>query len=139
MTFPIQECIKIKPNGIKCGSPALRGGRLCYYHQADRKRIAKTIQAARVRKRAYIAPPTPHMLQQIEFKSLNSYEDIQIALNAIMQSLWSGLIDNHTASTLLNVIRMKQSISESTQTAAANTPAPTVELDSLLNTPLAEH
>jgi hypothetical protein len=42
----VQECGYIKPDGAKCGSPALRGKSHCYYHDPAR---ASTRRAARAR------------------------------------------------------------------------------------------
>ena len=40
----IPECNYYKPDGVRCGSPALRGKRLCYHH--NRLRTArKTLPA----------------------------------------------------------------------------------------------
>ena len=34
----IPQCHFIKPDGVRCGSPALRGKRLCYFHARRRPR-----------------------------------------------------------------------------------------------------
>jgi hypothetical protein len=34
----IPICEHIKDNGIRCGTPALRGRKLCYYHDRDYRR-----------------------------------------------------------------------------------------------------
>ena len=42
----VQECVYIKTDGAKCGSPALRGNSHCYYHNPAR---ASARRAARAR------------------------------------------------------------------------------------------
>jgi hypothetical protein len=36
-TVIIPQCHHVKPDGIRCGSPALRGRPLCYFHARPRK------------------------------------------------------------------------------------------------------
>ncbi len=38
---PYAICEHIKPGGKRCGSPALKGGNLCFYHTDIRRRVPK--------------------------------------------------------------------------------------------------
>ena len=42
---PYPTCAHIREDGSLCGSPALRGNRLCYYHQRDLYRLRNLRQA----------------------------------------------------------------------------------------------
>ncbi|MGH9492396.1 MAG: hypothetical protein ACRD2K_02750 [Terriglobales bacterium] len=39
----IPECHWVKKNGVRCGSPALRGKSLCYFHARRPKRRPKRV------------------------------------------------------------------------------------------------
>ena len=42
-TCQIPLCQQIKKNGVRCGSPALRGKRLCYFHGRAPRRKPKRV------------------------------------------------------------------------------------------------
>ena len=39
----IPQCQSLKKDGVRCGSPALRGKRLCYFHSRAPKRRPKRV------------------------------------------------------------------------------------------------
>ena len=39
----IPQCERVKKDGVRCGSPALRGKRLCYFHSRAPKRKPKRV------------------------------------------------------------------------------------------------
>ena len=49
-----RACDHLKLDGVPCGSPALRGKKLCYYHHRDHKRSQ---YAAGVVRRADVLGP----------------------------------------------------------------------------------
>jgi hypothetical protein len=86
-------CSHRKDDGVLCGSPALRGKKLCYYHQRDHKRRQ---YAAGVIRRADILGPCPPM------KSLS---DVQRALYQILTALASHRVPLQRASARLFDLR----------------------------------
>ena len=87
---------------------AMRRSRYCYYHDSATRRRTHIKRAAMVRERMRVAPPTAAMLQEIALDPIESPAALQHALDSIIQSLWSGLLDGVTASAMLQAIRMKQ-------------------------------
>jgi len=71
-----RTCDHPKPDGIPCGSPALRGEKLCYYHQRDRKRSQYADSA--IRRADVLGPRLPPM---------KSLADIQAALREVFTAL----------------------------------------------------
>jgi hypothetical protein len=71
-----RTCDHLKQDGVLCGSPALRGKKLCYFHQRDHKR---TLYAAGVIRRADVLGP--------RLPPMKSLADIQAALYEIVTAL----------------------------------------------------
>ena len=71
-----RTCDHLKEDGVLCGSPALRGKKLCYFHQRDHKR---TQYAAGVIRRADVLGP--------RLPPMKSLADIQAALYEIVTAL----------------------------------------------------
>ena len=71
-----RTCDHLKEDGVLCGSPALRGKKLCYFHQRDHKR---TQYAAGVIRRADVLGP--------RLPPMKSLDDIQAALYEIVTAL----------------------------------------------------
>jgi|SRR5271167_340343 len=74
MSFRV--CNFPKPDGTLCGSPALRGEKLCYYHQRDRKR--SQYAAGAIRRADVLGPRLPPM---------KSLVDVQAALREDFNAL----------------------------------------------------
>lgn len=85
-------CCHLKPDGVPCGSPALRGQRLCYFHQ---RHLRERLAFARDRRRAEIC--------DWQLPPLNSLDDIQHALHRIMSELFAGRLDPDHAGPMLYV------------------------------------
>jgi hypothetical protein len=79
-----------KPDGIPCGSPALRGEKLCYYHQRDHKR--REYSASAIRRADVLGPRLPRM---------NSLADIQAALYEVMNAIASHDVSHRRAGRIL--------------------------------------
>ena len=71
-----RTCDHLKEDGVPCGSPALRGKKLCYFHQRDYKR--SQYAAGVVRRADVLGPRLPRM---------KSLADIQAALYEVMNAL----------------------------------------------------
>ena len=87
----IRLCGHLKSNGLPCGSPALRGQRLCYFHHRDEQYLLKV---ARDRRRAEVC--------DWNLPSLRSVVDIQKALHRVAKELLAGRLDPERAGLMLN-------------------------------------
>jgi hypothetical protein len=98
-TYPvtIPQCQYIKTNGIRCGSPALRHQKLCYYHDRARPVIHDRSGAAQY-------PAAPFFMPLLE--DINS---IQRALSAICDHLLHRRLDPQKAGVLLYAIQLASS------------------------------
>jgi hypothetical protein len=85
--MPTPLCRHIFPDTHRCGSPALRGEHLCYYHHPDRKPISNPY-ARRARRGFNLAVPTdPQTLQH--------------ALSEVIVRLAANKLDVHRAGLLI--------------------------------------
>jgi hypothetical protein len=87
----LRLCGHLKPDGLPCGSPALRGQRLCYYHRRDQRNLLKF---ARDRRRAEVC--------DWKLPPLHTMADIQKALYRIANELWKGRLDLERVGPMLN-------------------------------------
>jgi len=87
----LRLCGHLKPDGLPCGSPALRGQSLCYFHHRDRQHLLKF---ARDRRRAEVC--------DWKLPPLHTLADIQKALHRITNELWKGRLDLERAGPMLN-------------------------------------
>ena len=85
-----QKCQHRKQDGSRCGSPAMKGKRLCYFHHESRKTHPRRV--------AQPAPP--------DFPLIEDGRSLQIALNQVMQGLLCGSIDEPAAGQVLCGLQM---------------------------------
>jgi DNA primase len=85
--MPVLLCHHIFPDAHRCGSPAMRGERLCYHHHPDRKPVANPY-ARRARRGFTLAAPT-------------NRREFQHALSDVISRLAANKIDSRRASLLL--------------------------------------
>ena len=71
-----RTCDHLKQDGVLCGSPALRGEKLCYFHQRDHQR--SQYAAGVIRRADVLGPRLPRM---------KSLADVQIALAEVFNAL----------------------------------------------------
>ena len=87
-------CTHLKTNGIVCGSPALRGKQLCYFHQRDldrgqhRARVLRQFES-----------------RELHLPPLNTPLDVQIALFKVMDALAANAMEPRRAFALLFAIQ----------------------------------
>ena len=81
-------CQQVKRDGVKCGSPAMRGKRCCYFHQTEHEHGARR---TRERKRQ----------RWFERVDLNDTKAVQRALGEVMQRLLEGKIGDEKAAQVL--------------------------------------
>jgi hypothetical protein len=85
----IRQCTHIKANGIRCGSPALKGQYFCFFHTDLVKGIPRRVDA--------------------RFSSLANFENadsIQLALMEVMNQLVLGTLDHQRANLMIKVLRL---------------------------------
>ena len=85
-----RTCDHLKEDGVPCGSPALRGKKLCYYHQRDHKR--RQYSASIIRRADVLGPRLPRM------KSLG---EVQAALYEVMQAIAAHRVSHRRAGRIL--------------------------------------
>ena len=73
-----RRCFHVKSDGVRCGSPALRGGPFCYFHD-----------------RMVNGMPAPC------FPPLEDANAVQCAIMQVLESLAAGKMDVHVANTML--------------------------------------
>ena len=83
-------CNHVKADGTPCGSPALRGKKLCYYHQRDHRRQQYAAKVLRQLDPLSPSAPLPKTLP-----------DIQNALYEVLTALAERRIDHTRAGNLL--------------------------------------
>ncbi len=88
--MPCPTCSHLKLDGVPCGSPALRGKQLCYFHQRDHQRSR---QLSRVRRRAETL--------LLHFPPLETTQDVRLALFDVIDALADHRIEPQRASALL--------------------------------------
>ena len=86
----IRICNFPKPDGIPCGSPALKYKKLCHFHHRDQKRLQYAGSA--IRRADVLGPRLPPM---------KSLADIQLALGEVFNALAADRVPLQRASTRL--------------------------------------
>lgn len=92
-TFRRSQCRHTLPEGRRCGSPALRGERFCYYHHAERKPVAD----ARLR---------PARRNSFSLAQPRSRAAIQESLGEIIARIAQNDIDPRRAGLLLYALQI---------------------------------
>ena len=85
-----QNCQHRKRDGSRCGSPAMKGKRLCYFHHESR--------------RAHPHRVTPSALPG--FPLLDDPRSLLIGVNQVIQGMLHGSIDRRTAGQILCGLQM---------------------------------
>ena len=79
----IPQCQHIKHDGIRCGSPALRGKDLCYFHQRQARRLPP----------CYVPP-------------LTDRASIQTVLSQLMRAAFAGQIEDERLRAMLYALQI---------------------------------
>jgi len=88
------KCEHIKTNGIRCGSPALRGEPFCYFHHRARRDFPRRPEPVPV-----VAAPA------LDIPFPEDADAIQYALGKVMYGLLNGMIDHKTAGLMLYALQ----------------------------------
>ena len=86
-----QKCQHRKLDGRRCGSPAMKGKRMCYFHEESRKTYPNRVGPA---------PIFP------DFPIIEDARSVQIALNQVIQALVHRSIDHRSAAGILLGLQM---------------------------------
>lgn len=121
MQYPL--CRHVHTKGTQCGSPALTGGTLCFYHQRVHQRHLNYLQDDA--SRAYLAP-----CLQVELLPLDDRESVQLALSTVINALALGQLETRRATALLYGLQLA-----SMNAAALNQPVPSRVVRALIATP----
>jgi hypothetical protein len=84
----IPQCQHIKTNGVRCGSPALRGGSFCYFHERSGRLFGAEV---------------PGVLLPL---SVEDEDAIQISLMKIIQEIFLGNIELRRAALILRALQI---------------------------------
>ena len=85
----VRRCQQVKIDGVRCGSPAIKNQRLCYFHHMQ--------LLARPENRASIVPYDVY----IDIPVLENDASIQVAITHIIRLLLSREVDQRTAALVL--------------------------------------
>ena len=85
------ECRHIKPNGVKCMAPALRGKPYCYFHS---------------RLHAYAARPPRSPDEPLKLPVLEDRSSIQIALAQVLDALGASHLEPRRAGLFLYALQI---------------------------------
>ena len=85
----VRRCQQVKIDGVRCGSPAIKNQRLCYFHHMQ--------LCARPENRSSIVPYDVY----IDIPVLENDASIQVALTHIIRLLLSREVDERTAALVL--------------------------------------
>jgi hypothetical protein len=138
-----EVCRHIRANGTRCGSPALRGRALCFFHHADRLRYPNrhhrqlddtpTIIHSTLPDRdglqrnplvAEYAAPTQALA--LDFPPLEDRESIQVALSMLLSALARNQMEPKRAGLLLYGLQVASANAKSLIQNAADTVRDTV-------------
>jgi hypothetical protein len=111
-----QECRHIKPNGAKCGSPALQDKPYCYFH---------------TRLHRFTAEPPIGVMDNFRLPVLEDRSAIQIAIAQVLDALCSCRIDNRRAGIMLYALQIA---SQNVERGLYIIPSTTVESITLTET-----
>ena len=85
----VKICTHVKVTGVRCGSPALRGARFCYFHE-----------------RMLNGVPTAKHARMHPVALLENEEAIQVALMEVINAVLRGAIDNARAHLIIRALNI---------------------------------
>ena len=96
MSAPVPNCTHIKTNGIRCGSPAVKGTALCFHHSAIKTALDKVVPLENVAYGAF----TP-----IPFVFAEDRTSVQINYFLLLQALNEQRIEKRAAEVMLRLLK----------------------------------
>ena len=94
MSYP--TCNHLKEDGALCGSPALRGKKLCFYHHDDHQRLQYAERILRCNDPLRPSAPLPKTLPEMQFR-----------LYEVMTALVDNRIHTRRAGKLLYALQQR--------------------------------
>ena len=92
MSYP--TCNHRKPDGFLCGSPALRGKKLCFYHHRDHQRRRYVERVLRCNDPLRPCAPLP-----------KTVSEMQVRLSDVLDALANGGVHSRRAGKLLYALQ----------------------------------
>ena len=89
-------CQQVKPDGTRCGTPAIRNHQYCYHHTTVRKLVPKTDVFG-----LHYQGSTGEPYERFELPFLESGEAIQIGFMQLINGVSTGLIAGSRARVML--------------------------------------
>ncbi len=135
---PVPTCQQVRTNGTLCGSPRLKEGLFCYFHQRDQQRLHNLRQARTVKLSTKVPGRDDMDAEILESLSLPVLEDadaVQVAMTTVLRAFASNHIDPRRAGIMVyglavaasNVPRLRLKLYE-TDSVAARDPEPIEKL-----------
>ena len=126
-SYPIEirRCRHVKTNGTQCGSPALKGKELCYYHEQNRPReVELYLDGERYSDGSIVLPV---------FEDAHS---IQTVIRQVVQLMLSRRIDRKDAGVLLYALQIASCNLKTMQAERAKPTQVVMEPEKAAETPL---
>ena len=92
-------CQQVKPDGTRCGTPAIRDHKYCYHHTTVRKLVPKTDVFG-----LHYQGSTGEPYERFELPFLESGEAIQIGFMQLIHGVSTGLIAGTRARVMLGAL-----------------------------------
>jgi hypothetical protein len=99
-----RKCEHIKTNGVRCGSPALREEKFCYFHDRARRDFPHRAEAVQVAPGSSPAGPSSGGTA-LDIPFPEDADAIQYGLGKVIYGLLNGLIDHRTAGLALYALQ----------------------------------
>lgn len=97
MDIPL--CQQVKPDGTRCGSPAIRNHTYCYHHTTVRKLVPKTDVFG-----LHYPGTTGEPYERFELPFLESSEAVQIGFMQLIHGVSTGLVAGQRAQVILSAL-----------------------------------
>jgi len=126
-SYPIEmrRCRHVKTKGTQCGSPALKAGELCYYHEHNRPQpVELYIDGER------------YCDSQIVLPVFEDAHSIQTVIRQVVQLMLTRRIERKDAGLLLYALQIASGNLKTMQAERAKPTQVVVELDKAAETPL---
>ena len=107
-------CQHVKPDGVRCGTPAIRGHKYCYQHTTVRRLIPKTQLHG-----LYVPGQTGEPYKEFELPYLECGEAIQIGFMQLIHGVAAGLIPEQRGRIMLSALHGAAANLRATEKAAA--------------------
>ena len=126
-SYPIEirRCRHVKTNGTQCGSPALKGKELCYYHEQNQPReVELYIDGERYSDGSIMLPV------------LEDAHSIQTVIRQVLQLMLSRRIDRKDAGVMLYALQIASGNLKMMQAEKSKPTQVVIEPDKAAETPL---